>query len=124
MPDVPDRPISADPEFQRLWGDDDHVHAMDDSEENDIRFKLTWVGMDEYKSFDNGIIADTRQEMDRLCDFWIYEDGLEIKQYPHDGKESDTSADMVPADVIEGNPSGQYFIIERKWIIGVVTEVL
>jgi hypothetical protein len=123
MPDVPDRPISADPEFKRLWGDDDHVHAMDDPNDNDTQFKLTWVGMDEYKSFDNGIIADTRQEMDRLVDFWVYEDGLEIMQHRHDGKESDTSADMVPADVIEGNPSGQYFIIERKWIIGVVTEV-
>ena len=122
MPDVPDRPISADPEFQRLWGDDDHVHAMDDPEQNDTRFILTWVGMVEYKSFDNGIIADTRQEIDRLVDFWIYEDGLQIKQYRHDGSVSDTSSDMVDADVIAGNPAGQYFIFEHGKKIGTVVE--
>ena len=122
MPDVPDRPISADPEFQRLWGDDDHVHTMEDPEENDTRFKLTWIGMDDYKSFDNGIIADTREEMDRLVDFFVYEDGLAVMQYPHDGKQSDTSSEMVDADVIAGNPAGQYFIFENGKKIGTVVE--
>ena len=60
MRDVPDRPIEDDPEFQRLWGDCDHAHEMDEPDENDTRFKLTWAGMDEYKSFDNGIIARLR----------------------------------------------------------------
>ena len=130
MPDVPDRPIEDDPEFQRLWGDCDHVQAMEDPDGNDTQFKLHWFGMEEYLSFDNGIIADTRQEMDRLVDFWIHEDGLEIKQHPHDGRESDTTAGMVQADVIAGNPAGQYFIIgisphsKRRLPIGVVTEVL
>tara|TARA_R110002074_G_scaffold104047_1_gene224624 strand:- start:260 stop:661 length:402 start_codon:yes stop_codon:yes gene_type:complete len=123
MYDVPDRPISADPNFQRMWGDDDYVHEMDEVEDNDTQFNLHWFGMDEYLSFDNGIIADTRDEMDRLVDFWIREDNLEIKQHPHNGKESDVHGGLEDADVINGNPAGQYFIIQRGRVIGVVTEV-
>ena len=120
---IPDRPIESDPEFQRLWGDDDHQHSMDYPDDNDTQFNLHWFGMDEYLSFDNGIIADTREEMDRLVDFWIYEDGLEIKQHPHNGLESDTENGLEDADVINGNPAGQYFIIQRGYCIGIVTEV-
>jgi hypothetical protein len=123
MCDVPDRPIESDPEFQRLWGDDDHQHQMDEVEDNDTQFNLHWFGMDEYLSFDNGIIADTRDEMDRLVDFWIREDGLDIKQHPHNGVQSDTDGGLEEADVINGNPAGQYFIIQRGRVIGLVTEV-
>ena len=123
MYDVPDRPIESDPEFQRLWGDDDHQHQMDEVEDNDTQFNLHWFGMDEYLSFDNGIIADTRDEMDRLVDFWIREDGLDIKQHPHNGVQSDTAGGLEEADVIDGNPAGQYFIIQRGRCIGLVTEV-
>jgi len=123
MYDVPDRPIESDPEFQRLWGDDDHQHQMDEVEDNDTQFNLHWFGMDEYLSFDNGIIADTRDEMDRLVDFWIREDGLDIKQHPHNGVQSDTDGGLEEADVINGNPAGQYFIIQRGHRIGLVTEV-
>ena len=123
MYDVPDRPIESAPEFQRLWGDDDHQHQMDEVEDNDTQFNLHWFGMDEYLSFDNGIIADTRHEMDRLVDFWIREDGLAIKQHPHNGVQSDTDGGLEEADVINGNPAGQYFIIQRGRCIGLVTEV-
>lgn len=123
MYDVPDRPIESDPEFQRLWGDDDHQHQMDEVEDNETQFNLHWFGMDEYLSFDNGIIADTRDEMDRLVDFWIREDGLDIKQHPHNGVQSDTDGGLEEADVINGNPAGQYFIIQRGRCIGLVTEV-
>ena len=120
---IPDRPIESDPEWQRLWGDDDHEHSMDYPDDNDTQFNLHWFGVDEYKSFDNGIIADTRDEMDQLVDFWIYEDGFEIKQHPHNGKESDIQGGLEKANVIFGNPAGQYWILESGRIIGVVTEV-
>jgi hypothetical protein len=124
MYDVPDRPISADPNFQRLWGDDDHVHEMDEPDQNDTQFNLHWFGMDEYLSFDSGLIADTRDEMDRLVDLLVNECDLEVKQHPHNGEESDVHGGLEDADVLNGNPAGQYFIIERRRVIGVVTEVL
>ena len=124
MFDVPDRPISADPNFQRMWGDDDHVHEMDKPESNDTQFNLHWFGMDEYLSFDSGLIADTRDEMDRLVDLLRNECGLEVVQHPHNGEESDVQGGLEDADVLNGNPAGQYFIIERRRVIGVVTEVL
>ena len=107
---VPDRPIESDPEFQRLWADDDHEHEMSEPDDNECKFHLKWIGMDEYLSFDNGIVADTRDEMDRLVDFWIYEDGLEIKQHPHNGIQSDTSgagALQISAGIHDWNCNGE-----------------
>jgi hypothetical protein len=120
---IPERPIENDPEWQRLWGDDDHEHLMELPNDNDVEFRLNWFGVDEYKSFDSGLIAETRDEMDLLVDFWIHEDGLEIKQHLHNGEESDINGKLVTANVITGNPAGQYWILERGRIIGVVTEV-
>jgi hypothetical protein len=80
--------------------------------------------MDEYLSFDSGLIADTRDEMDRLVDLLRNECGLEVSQHPHNSEESDVQGGLEDADVINGNPAGQYFIIERRRVIGVVTEVL
>jgi len=47
-----------------------------------------------------------------------------VKQHPHNGEESDVQGGLEDADVLNGNPAGQYFIIERRRVIGVVTEVL
>ena len=90
--------------------------------DNDTVFSIHWYGISEYKGWDSGIVADTRDEMDRIVDYWINEDGLRLVQLPHDGMVSDVSAGFVPGDVILGNPAKQYWVLENGYTIGCLTE--
>jgi len=133
----PERPIETDPAFQAMWGDPDlcpkcdtELRDLHDSghsflvcphcdlgepKNNDVRFVLNWYGMDEWQSFDNGLVEETRQGMVDLQDWWAENLHLEIRQFEN-GK-------YVKADIADGNEAGQWFIYRRGYQIGCVTEV-
>ncbi len=134
---VPDRPIESDPRFQAMWGDPDtcpkcetELHNLRDAghaylvcpvcdlgepKDNDVLFNLHFYGMTECQSFENGIVEHSRSEMFDLQMWWEENLHWTLAEYK-DGK-------YLPADVRDGNESGQWFIYHRGYQIGCVTEV-
>jgi len=137
---VPDRPIESDPEFQRLWGDDidqttcptcksDMVDFRDSGrgfilcphcdlgkpKNNHVNFNLHWYGMDEYQTFENGLVSESRADMADLQKWWAENFHWQIREYQNGA--------YVPADIWDCNESGQWFIYHRGYQIGCVTEV-
>lgn len=134
---VPDRPIESDPRFQAMWGDadlcpkcktelrdlHDEGHAflvcpvcdLGEPKNNDVSFKLTLYGMTECQGFENGIIDESRAEMSETQKWW--EDNLHwtIAEFKN-GK-------YIPADIKDGNESGQWFIYSRGYQIACIVEV-
>jgi hypothetical protein len=136
---TPDRPIESDPEFQRLWGDGvdqttcpvckcDMVDYRDFGKSyilcphcdlhqplnNEVDFFLRWYGMDEYQSFDNGLVSESRKDMAELQVWWSENFHWEIREYQ--------SGKYVEADILDGNDAGQWFIYSRGYQIGCITE--
>ncbi len=93
--------------------------------DNDRTFKVKFYGIDDGEdlhSFQNGIIADSRTEMLELIEWWGENFHWEIKQQQHDGKENIFGI-LVEGNVLESNPSRQYFIYHQSQEIGCIVEV-
>ena len=134
---VPDRPIESDPAFQAMWGDadlcpkcdhelrdlQDDGHAflvcpicdLGEPQNNDVSFKLKFYGMTECQGFEDGIIDESRAEMWETQKWW--EDNLHWTFAEYKDEK------YIPADVRNGNESGQWFIYARGYQIACIVEV-
>jgi len=77
-------------------------------------FYLNWYGMDEYQSFENGLLSESRKDMAELQVWWAENFHWEIREYQ--------SGKYVEADILDGNDAGQWFIYSRGYQIGCITE--
>ena len=89
--------------------------------DNDRKFSVHFYGIkdgEDYHSFENGVIADTRTEMQELADWWLENMHWEILEVQGDRDK------LVKANVLEGNPAQQYWIYEQNHEIACIVEVL
>ena len=89
--------------------------------DNDRKFSVHFYGLkdgEDLHSFANGIIADSRTEMQELADWWLENMHWEILQVQGDRDK------LVKADVLESNPAQQYWIYEQDQEIACIVEVL